>query len=226
MRSHLTPVSSSITRRSSARCTSADPARRGCSLAAAGCAVPTAALADPAPASFRVGAAIESIDPLPGVPVYSGGFEASPPITKVLEPLEVRAIYISNGTHAVLMATVDCQAYFAAYQEGPYGISDVRQTAAAEITAGGGLADADEGPEAKAVGTTQHDAVRRLAGSAGAAPARIREVAEFVEPDSEHAAGQVPVAEPAARVTRGAQAAPLIRKKAMPSPPRAPNESL
>ena len=102
--------------------------------------LPTAALADPAPASFRVGAAIESIDPLPGVPVYSGGFEASPPITKVLEPLEVRAIYISNGTHAVLMATVDCQAYFAAYQEGPYGISDVRQTAAAEITAGGGPA--------------------------------------------------------------------------------------
>jgi hypothetical protein len=109
-------------------------------LACLALVAPAAALADPAPANFKVGAAVESIDPLPGVPVYAGGFEASPPITKVLSPLEVRAIYISNGTHAVAMATVDCQAYFAAYQEGPYGISDVRATAAAQITSDGGPA--------------------------------------------------------------------------------------
>ncbi|HUZ28590.1 MAG TPA: PKD domain-containing protein [Solirubrobacteraceae bacterium] len=94
-------------------------------------------MADPAPVDFGVGAAVENINPLPGTPVYSGGFEASPSITKVLAPLEVRAIYVSNGTKAVEMATVDCQAYFAAYQEGPYGIADVRQTAAAQITAAG-----------------------------------------------------------------------------------------
>jgi len=103
-------------------------------------ALAPAAVADAAPADFQVGAAVENIDPLPGVPVYSGGFGASPPITKVLAPIEVRAIYISNGTKSVEMATVDCQAYFAAYQEGPYGISDVRQTAAQQITAAGGPA--------------------------------------------------------------------------------------
>jgi len=112
----------------------------GAAVVVAALATSPPALADPAPANFQVGAAVKSIDPLPGVPVYSGGFEASPPITQVLEPLQVRAIYISNGTKAVAMATVDCQAYFAAYQEGPYGISDVRQTAAQQISAQGGPA--------------------------------------------------------------------------------------
>jgi hypothetical protein len=94
------------------------------------------ALAD-GPALFKVGAATESIDPLPGVPVYAGGFGASPPITKSFDPMEVRAFYVAggDGKHAVAMATVDSQAYFAAYQEGPYGISDVRAAAAQEISA-------------------------------------------------------------------------------------------
>ena len=108
-------------------------------LVGSGLLLPSVAHAD-VPANFEVGAAVENINPLPGVPVYAGGFEASPPITKVLAPLEVRAIYISNGRHAVAMATVDCQAYFAAYQEGPYGISDVRRQAAQQVSAAGGPA--------------------------------------------------------------------------------------
>src|SRR5438093_8741887 len=54
---------------------------------------------------FRVGAAVESLRP--PVPVYSGGFGASPPITKIHDPLQVRALYVSDGKHAVAFAVVD-----------------------------------------------------------------------------------------------------------------------
>src|SRR4051794_22365060 len=104
----------------------------------------TAAAAAPKPAPFRVGAAVANIDPIPGVPVYSGGFGMSPPLTdkQVHDPLEVRAIYVSNGKKSVAVATVDAQAMFASYQDGPeFGITDARQKAAAKI--GGGMAAGD-----------------------------------------------------------------------------------
>jgi hypothetical protein len=115
------------------------PIRAAAVLAcAASLAVAQAAAAAPAPALFSVGAAKESIAPLPGVPVYAGGFGASPPITEINDPIEVRAFYVSNGRKAVAMAVVDAQAYFAAYQEGPdYGISSVRDAAAGEISGDG-----------------------------------------------------------------------------------------
>ncbi|MDX6663983.1 MAG: hypothetical protein QOG68_189, partial [Solirubrobacteraceae bacterium] len=116
---------------------------RRCPVVALACAAALAAaapaVAAPAPALFEVGAATASINPDPNVPVYAGGFGASPPITQVNDPIEVRAFYVSNGKHAVAMATVDAQAYFSAYQEGPdYGITSVREIAAQEISAGGG----------------------------------------------------------------------------------------
>src|SRR5882724_11220284 len=95
----------------------------------------TSASAAPGPATFRVGAATASLDP--PVPVYSGGFGMSPPITKVHDPLQVRAIYVSNGKKAVAMAVVDAQAMFGGYQEGDFGITDARERAAAAI--GGGM---------------------------------------------------------------------------------------
>ena len=92
------------------------------------------------PALFRVGAATASI--APPMPVYAGGFGLSPPITTMHDPLEVRAISISHGKHAVEMATVDSQAYFAGYQEGAdLGITGVRALAAQEI--GGGMQPSD-----------------------------------------------------------------------------------
>src|SRR3954468_9462846 len=104
-------------------------------------AVAAPAAAAPKPATFQVGAASESIAPIPGVPVYAGGFGASPPITTTHDPIEVRAFYVSNGKKAVAMATVDAQAYFAAYQEGPdYGITSAREQAAQQITQAGGPA--------------------------------------------------------------------------------------
>lgn len=97
------------------------------------------AFAAPRPALFHVGAAVENTNPLPGVPVYSGGFGLSDPITKVHDPLQVRAFYVSNGKHAVAIAVLDAQAWFAAYQDKPdYGITDVRDQAAAAISKAGG----------------------------------------------------------------------------------------
>ncbi|HWC34428.1 MAG TPA: hypothetical protein VG650_06325 [Mycobacteriales bacterium] len=88
-------------------------------------------------ALFEVGAAVVGINPK--VTVYSGGFGASPPIKpgSVIGPrLSVRAMYISNGTHAIELALVDAQAEFAAYQEGKqYGITAARVAAAAAIDA-------------------------------------------------------------------------------------------
>src|SRR5947208_17029688 len=90
------------------------------------------ARADRGPALFRVGAATASL--APPMPVYSGGFGMSPPITTMHDPLEVRALYISNGRHSVALAVVDCQAYFAGYQEGAdLGITGARPPAAQRL---------------------------------------------------------------------------------------------
>jgi hypothetical protein len=98
----------------------------------------TPAAAAPKPALFRVGAASENTNPTTD-PVYSGGFDLSDPITKVHDPLEVRAFYVSNGKHAVAVAVVDAQAWFAAYMDKPdYGITSAREQAAAAISSAGG----------------------------------------------------------------------------------------
>jgi hypothetical protein len=103
-----------------------------------------AAVAAPAlaaSAQFRVGAAVATINPT--YPVYMGGYGGGPAggtITRHLNPLTgkpenftVRAISIESSGHVVEFATVDTQGYFAAYQEGPYGISDVRNAVAAYL---------------------------------------------------------------------------------------------
>ncbi len=87
----------------------------------------------PQPAPFVVGAAVRSL--APPMPVFIGGADVGPPTTRAHDPLQVRAIYISNGTHATAFAVVDSQAYFAAYQEGPLGIADVREQAARAVAA-------------------------------------------------------------------------------------------
>jgi hypothetical protein len=94
------------------------------------------------PAVFRVGVAVADIDP--ATPAYLGGYGAGPaggtvrrhvnPLTGRPEELTVRAIAIEsvrNGHRQVVeLASVDSQGWFAGYQEGPYGISDVRAAAA------------------------------------------------------------------------------------------------
>ncbi|MHB8594683.1 MAG: hypothetical protein ACYDB3_10215, partial [Acidimicrobiales bacterium] len=90
-----------------------------------------------APAQFVVGTSVVNINP--AVTTYAAGFGASPPIPpgKVIgDPLSVRAMYISNGHHAIELETVDSQGEFAAYQEGAnYGITYARVMAASDINA-------------------------------------------------------------------------------------------
>src|SRR5690349_2279403 len=135
------------------------------------------AAAAPKPAPFRVGAAVANIDPIPGVPVYSGGFGMSPPLTdkQVHDPLEVRAIYVSNGKKGVAVATVDAQAMFASYQDGPgFGITDARQKAAAKI--GGAMTAGDV-----IVQSTHSHAAPTLEGIWGpVAPAYLKKVHDAI----------------------------------------------
>src|SRR5438067_3742716 len=112
-------------------------------LLAAAVILPTAASARPA--QFRVGAAVGTINP--SYPVYMGGYGGGPapgtvtrhinPLTRKPEDFTVRAIAIRSGTHVLEFATVDTQGYFAGYQEGPYGISDVRVRVAQYLAAHG-----------------------------------------------------------------------------------------
>jgi hypothetical protein len=89
-----------------------------------------------APPVFRAGAAARSVDP--PVPVFSGGFSLSPPITRTRDPLEVRAFYVSNGKRAVAFAVVDAQGHFAGYQEGAgFGTTAERADAAKAASADG-----------------------------------------------------------------------------------------
>ena len=108
---------------------------------------PAAASAGPArPFTFRVGAAVADLTPAPGVPVYAGGFGQSPPIygDQQLKDngLNARAIYVSNGSHAVTMVTVDSQGIFAAVQQASsdprtsgLGSAGMRADAARDISA-------------------------------------------------------------------------------------------
>ncbi len=100
--------------------------------AAVGCGTASAAQ-HARPATFRVGGAVRKITP--PVPVFSGGFGLSPPITKLHDPLTVRAFYVAGRHHAVAVVTVDAQGYFASYQESrALGITDERATAAHRIS--------------------------------------------------------------------------------------------
>lgn len=99
----------------------------------------TRARAAVSPAIFEVGTAVVSIDPT--YPVYMGGYGGGPaggtltrhtnPLTGQAEEFAVRALAISDARgHVVELARVDAQGWFAGYQEGPYGITDVRNTVA------------------------------------------------------------------------------------------------
>jgi hypothetical protein len=105
----------------------------------------TSAAPIPTPATFRVGAAVETINP--DYPVYLGGYGGGPaggtierhlnPLTGRPEDLTVRAVAIESRGHVVELASVDSQGWFAGYQEGPYGITDVREAAARYLRAHG-----------------------------------------------------------------------------------------
>ncbi|HVB26487.1 MAG TPA: PKD domain-containing protein [Mycobacteriales bacterium] len=132
-------------------------------LGAGGLAVPVFATggAPSAPALFRVGAASVTINPR--YPVYMGGYGGGPaggtiarhvdPQTGRPENFTARAIAIVQGSRVVELARVDSQGWFAGYLEGPYGISDVRQAAAAYLSHHG----APAATEADIIVSTMHE---------------------------------------------------------------------
>src|ERR1051325_1780819 len=99
------------------------PSRRLCAavLAVALCA-PLGARADvPKPVEFSVGAA--TVDITPATPQYLGGYgNMTAPTANAADPLQVRAFFVRRGSGAVAFASVDSQGWFAAYQEGPFGV--------------------------------------------------------------------------------------------------------
>src|SRR5204862_8207974 len=63
----------------------------------------------------RLGSGVRSCPTLPGCGV------------------SVRAVAFGDGRHAIALAQIETQGYFSAYKIGPFGISDIRRDAAAEI---------------------------------------------------------------------------------------------
>jgi hypothetical protein len=96
-------------------------------------------------APYRVGVASVDIDPT--IPVFMGGYGGGPapgtdarhvdPLTGKPENFSVRAIAIESGGKLIELARVDAQGYYAGYQEGPYGISDVRKAVTSYLQAHG-----------------------------------------------------------------------------------------
>lgn len=90
------------------------------------------------PAAFQAGFAVRNLDPSGCAACrpegqFLGGFGYDDPVTVVNDPLEARAMAISNGTNTVVLAIVDTQGWFSGNQEGPWGNRDARLHAAAAI---------------------------------------------------------------------------------------------
>jgi hypothetical protein len=104
-----------------------------------------------APATYLVGAAVESINPTPAMiatkQVFLGGYGLSSgtvggvvPVmdgryaTGILDDgVHSRALAISDGSKALVLAQIETQGVYAAYKNGPYGIEDIRKDAAAAV---------------------------------------------------------------------------------------------
>jgi hypothetical protein len=105
----------------------------------------------PAPSTYLVGAAVESINPTPAMiatkKLYLGGYGLSSGTVGGVVPLfdgryatgilgdgvHSRALAVSDGAKAIVTAQIETQGVFAAYKNGPYGIEDIRRDAAAAV---------------------------------------------------------------------------------------------
>src|SRR3954453_3049215 len=84
------------------------------------------------PARFDVGTAV--VDITPTTPQYLGGYDRmDTPTADAHAPPQVRAFFVGRGGKAIAFASVDSQGWFAGYQEGPYGVTDARDQAAAYL---------------------------------------------------------------------------------------------
>jgi hypothetical protein len=114
-------------------------------IASASVAAPSQAKPKPrALPVFQVGAAYRDINPLddPGnrpegqwLGGFDNKFEVDGPVNQVHDPLQARAFTVANDDTALAFAVVDIQGWFSGYQEGPYGITDVREQVATWLRA-------------------------------------------------------------------------------------------
>ncbi|MFN2524054.1 MAG: PKD domain-containing protein [Mycobacteriales bacterium] len=127
-------------------------------------AVPLAvpASAKPAAAEVRVGTAVVDVTPAPDDPQYLGGFgKMDAPTAKALDPLEIRAFVVRRGSSVAAFAVVDVQGWFAGYQQGPYGITDVREQVGSWLAKHGSPA---AGPQNVIVSSTHSHAAPTIMG--------------------------------------------------------------
>lgn len=122
-------------------------------VATASVVVPASAHHDPdhdggPPAQYCAGAAQRSISPDPdgtfaGQPVFLGGFgfgsgpiwdtigTSRPPASGILDPGIFSRVFVvaedcDDPSTALVLGTIETQGYFVAYQQGPYGVHDMR----------------------------------------------------------------------------------------------------
>jgi hypothetical protein len=112
-------------------------------VAALSLAAPGSAGAAEKPATFQVGGATVSISP-GDIGVWPGGMGvADRALTGADEhersPLEVRALYVSNGRQAIAFVTADAIGWFAANQESDFGVTSARELAAQLASRAGGV---------------------------------------------------------------------------------------
>jgi hypothetical protein len=96
-----------------------------CALGALALAAPASARTHP---GFEVGAAKASITPTDFTNFYLGGYGIGPShlAQGVLRPVYARAIAVRDRSgNQVVMAALDVQGEFLAYQQGPYGFADI-----------------------------------------------------------------------------------------------------
>ena len=134
--------------------------------------LPVGAARAAAPSLFDVGTSV--VDITPTTPQYLGGYDhMDKPTAAAHDPLQVRAFFAGHGRDAVAFAIVDTQGWFAGYQEGPYGVTDARQAAAAELARSG----YDVGPGNLIVSSTHSHAAPTIMGIWGPTdPAYLKRV--------------------------------------------------
>src|SRR4051795_7519188 len=121
--------------------------------------LPVGAARAAAPSLFDVGTSV--VDITPTTPQYLGGYDhMDKPTAEAHDPLQVRAFFAGHGRDAVAFAIVDTQGWFAGYQEGPYGVPDAREPAAAELARSG----YDVGPGNLIVSSTHSHAAPTIMG--------------------------------------------------------------
>lgn len=124
-------------------------------------ALPAAGASRPAPSRYTLGADVQSINPTKAMladDFYLGGYglgsgkaagqvqvvdgRAATGIMKdpafpngLADGVHVRSVVIGDGKHAMALAQIETQGYYSAYKQGPFGITEIRKHAAAQIAA-------------------------------------------------------------------------------------------